>query len=222
MTDRRPYRSALRERHAGMTRAAILDAAQRLFLDGGYGRTTIGAIAATADVAPATVYAAFGDKPSLLWFIAERALGATSPAGGLSIVEALGAEPDRARRLDLGARWTREMHERGVGDYERIVEMAALVEPRLEKLLREMQERRHAFAMQLTSAIMEGFALRPGTTLQELATACEALGSVAIYEQLTRLRGWSPSQYEDWFRSLLERTLFGCPGPEMRPPQAVE
>src|SRR5919204_4921386 len=69
---KRPRRyDATRRREQGAesrraTRAAILDAAARLFAEQGYVATTIAAIAREAGVAPQTVYAAFGNKREIL------------------------------------------------------------------------------------------------------------------------------------------------------------
>ena len=57
---KRPYRSTLRQEQASQTRLRILDTAQRLFTDHGYGATTMESIAAEAGVATDTVYASFG------------------------------------------------------------------------------------------------------------------------------------------------------------------
>ena len=48
----RKYSSPIRERQANQTRTNILDATQRLFLERGYAKTTVEAIAQEAGVAP--------------------------------------------------------------------------------------------------------------------------------------------------------------------------
>ncbi len=47
---RRPYRSTLREEQARATRRAVVSAARDLFVDVGWSRTTIDAVAARAEV----------------------------------------------------------------------------------------------------------------------------------------------------------------------------
>ena len=63
---RRAYDSPRRRQQAQATRRAVLEAARELFTEHGYVATTIGAVAARAGVSPETVYAAFGNKRSLL------------------------------------------------------------------------------------------------------------------------------------------------------------
>jgi AcrR family transcriptional regulator len=66
MPDPRPYRSTLREDQARATRRRIVDAARELFVEQGYGKTTIDAIAARAEVSRKTVFSSVGGKVALL------------------------------------------------------------------------------------------------------------------------------------------------------------
>ena len=59
---KRSYDSAGRRRQAERRRAAILDVAQRRFLDDGYAATTIATIASKAGVSVGTIYKSFGGK----------------------------------------------------------------------------------------------------------------------------------------------------------------
>src|SRR6266571_8423604 len=63
---KRRYNSSGRQAQARRNREAILDAAQRQFLEGGYTATTIAAIAAEAGVSVETIYKAFGGKAGLV------------------------------------------------------------------------------------------------------------------------------------------------------------
>src|SRR4051795_10024314 len=63
---RRPYESSRRQSQARQTRAAVRDAAERLFLERGYAATTMAAVAEAANVSVETVYKAFGNKPGLV------------------------------------------------------------------------------------------------------------------------------------------------------------
>ena len=82
--NRRPYDSPRRREQARATRHAILEAAHRLFVAGGYATTSIRAIAAEAGVAEPTVYAAFKDKPSIVWAIAQTTLVGNEEGGPIS------------------------------------------------------------------------------------------------------------------------------------------
>src|SRR6201993_5421858 len=69
-----PYRSQLRTEQAAGTRRLVLDAATRLFVERGYARTSIDAIAEAAGVGRSTVFAAAGGKPWLLKTAHDRAV----------------------------------------------------------------------------------------------------------------------------------------------------
>lgn len=62
---KRRYYSPLRERKAAATKAAICEAAARLFVEDGYLLTSMKAVAAEAGVGERTVYAAFPTKRDL-------------------------------------------------------------------------------------------------------------------------------------------------------------
>src|SRR5437879_120379 len=62
----RQYDSSRRQAQARLTRAAVLEAARHAFFEKGYAATTVGAIAAAAEVSVETVYKAFGNKAGLL------------------------------------------------------------------------------------------------------------------------------------------------------------
>src|SRR5215470_11723852 len=63
---KRNYSSTLRAAQARQTRRVIVDAGARLFVEDGFGRTTIDAIAAEAGVSRKTVFTAVGGKVEIL------------------------------------------------------------------------------------------------------------------------------------------------------------
>src|SRR5919199_1109952 len=73
MAGKRVYNSPLRAEQAQRTRAAVLDAAARCFLDKGYAATTMKDIAETAGVSAQTVFAQ-GSKSALLLACVDRAV----------------------------------------------------------------------------------------------------------------------------------------------------
>src|SRR3954447_22909324 len=62
----RTYRSPRRAEQARRTRDRVLDRAVQLFVAGGYGPTTMEAVATAAGVSVETVYKAFGTKAGLI------------------------------------------------------------------------------------------------------------------------------------------------------------
>jgi AcrR family transcriptional regulator len=74
-TDRRPYRSSLRERQVAQTRDLILDALTELLDDRRVDEVTTRDIAARAGVSERTVYRHFPDRDALLDGMTRRVLG---------------------------------------------------------------------------------------------------------------------------------------------------
>src|SRR4051794_28277823 len=98
---KRVYRSSLRAEQARQTRAAVLDAAGRCFLERGYAATTMKDVAAAAGVSVPTVFAQ-GGKAALLLACVDRAVVGDDEQAPLArrdplvrLVEA----PDRAGKL---------------------------------------------------------------------------------------------------------------------------
>ena len=102
-----------RQRQAQETQRLIVNAAVALFLDVGYGVTSIEAIAQKAGVAVSTIYAAFGNKRGILKAIRET-WHQTSQIR--ETLERASEEPDPARRLELVAHATRRQWEAGAVD----------------------------------------------------------------------------------------------------------
>jgi AcrR family transcriptional regulator len=75
----RRYNSAGRQDAARRRRAAVVEAASRLFIREGFSRTTIARIAEDAGVSEETVYKAFGNKIALVRAIRDQALAGTGP-----------------------------------------------------------------------------------------------------------------------------------------------
>ena len=98
-----------RERKKAVTRALILEAAHRLFLERGFDAVSVREIADKADVSPTTVFAHFPQKETLLFYEEdaqrERLVAAVRERpDGLSISEALKAH----YRAEFVSMWSGE------------------------------------------------------------------------------------------------------------------
>jgi Bacterial regulatory proteins, tetR family len=99
-----------RQRQALQTRRLIVDAATKLFLERGYGLTTMEAIAAEAGVAVSTVYAIFKKKRAFLGEIRSVLL---DQARTREIHEEARKQRDPERRLEMIAHQSRRQWEFG-------------------------------------------------------------------------------------------------------------
>src|SRR6476661_3395372 len=103
---RRSYDSSRRQAQAEETRSAIVRTARDLFLEQGYGRTTIADIARAAGVSVETIYGSFGNKAALLhkaWDITVGGDDEDIVFHERPEVMAIRSEPDLAKRFMLHA-----------------------------------------------------------------------------------------------------------------------
>src|SRR4030095_16139162 len=99
---KRQYDSTWRQDKARETLQRIIQAAHHLFVNKGYGSTTIADIARAAGVAVETVYAAFRNKHTLLrqvWYVGFRGDEEDIRLWDRPEIRAVVAEPDLAQRF---------------------------------------------------------------------------------------------------------------------------
>ena len=206
---RRRYDSPRRREQARETRRTILEAARALFVERGYGPTTIGAVAERAGVAPETVYAAFGNKRSLLAEVVDVAIaGDDAPVPILERpwVREMREEPDPRGRLRVLAGNARAMLERSTPILE-VLRGAAASDPELGELWRRYKAQRFEGQRVLLGIVTEGTGLRDGLTPEAALDVLFTLGSPETYGLLVGDRGWSPTRFEGWYEDTLARLL---------------
>jgi AcrR family transcriptional regulator len=185
---RRAYDSTYRRARAEAGRADIVRAARDLFLERGYGLTTVPEIAAAAGVSAKTVYASFGTKAALL----HKAWDITIGGDDQNIVFherpeviAIRAEPDLAKRLMLHAAFSTQTAER-IAPFQLMVQSAAGGDPAAAAMLAEMGRQRLA-----------------GMTV--MAAEVAATGQLAVSEEECRDVLWSMTDGTLWHRLVNER-----------------
>lgn len=201
--NRRSYQSPMRQQRADETRTRIVEAARTLFLNQGYDKTTVDAIATEAGVAGQTVYAAFRSKRGLLAAILDRArfgeryqelirqsYGITEPVARLRLIaqiatQILSAEEAEATLL------------RGAG----------VVAPELAKMGRTMERHRLEVHEKNVQLLIDGGRLRPELDAAKAQDILWALTSRELYTMMVVERHWSASDYEEWLATLLIRAL---------------
>lgn len=194
MTDvkpRRRYDSSGRRAQTRRNREAILDAAQRQFLEGGYAATTIAAVAAEAGVSVETIYKAFGGKSGLVRAIYDRGLVGPEPVPAYRR-----ADEVRERETDprvIMETWGTIASEVSavVSPVTRLVRAAAVADPDLAALLQAHNDRREARARHHARFLKERGHLREGVSLAEAADVVWTCTSDELYDLLVVQRGWS-------------------------------
>lgn len=219
---RRRYDSTGRRARAAATRRQVIAAARELFVERGYGATTIAGIAAAAGVSSPTVYAAFGSKAGLLKVCIDVALaGDDEPTPVLARpLAAWVYEAGPARQLlDRYAVMMGALAGR-VGPLYDVLLRAADAEPELAELLADLEGQRLKAATILAGAVADRDGLPPGRSAAQARDTIWLLNAPELFASVTRKRGWSTGQYVEWARTALVRLVLdeAVGGPVPRPP----
>ncbi len=206
---RRRYDSPQRREQAKATRRAILEAARSLFVESGYGTTTLQAIADAASVSVATVYATFGNKRTVLKELVDVSIaGDDEPVAIIDRpwVAELRAEPDRARRVRLFAASGRRILDRRSA-VDAVVQAAAAGDAEIAELWDELRRQRREGQARLLALVAGPAGLRADLAAGEAADILYAAASPETYRTLVGERGWSPERFEAWTVEVIEGLL---------------
>lgn len=188
-----------------MARAAVIDAARALFLERGYGATTIEAVSEGADVPPATVYRLFSSKLGILKALLDVSIVGDDedvPMGERPQVRALLEEPDPRRSLGGFAAHTAQVNQR-VAPLYRILVSAAGTDRDAAALLDALTAQRQQGQRAIARSLARAGALRPELRERDAADVLHALLSPEMYRLLVVDRGWRVERYEHWLEQVL-------------------
>ncbi len=199
--------AAPRRRDRAETRARMLEAALRLFLERGYAATTIPAIAEAAGVAVSTIYWAFGSKRAIVGEIREAWFAQAQTA--VRMREVLATE-DPGPRLEAYARFMGNQWATGA-DALTVQQDAMHADPEVAAEIAMVLEGRATSLRAVVEPL--GPYLREPLTIDAAHDLLLALSMLELYREL-RGRGWSDDAYQVWLGSvlreqLLERTTAG-------------
>jgi len=195
---KRRYTSVRRDEQARETRLRIIRAARELFVTKGYGRTTLAEVAREAGVAVETVYAAFGNKATLLrrtWDVDFRGDEEDVPLFDRAEMQAILDEPDLATRIHRHAAFVTATNRR-TGPLTAALEGAAASEPAAAEMLLEFGTRRLDRASRYAKAAAATGRL--AVTESECRDVLFAMMDSALWRRLVVERGWSDDRYAEW------------------------
>ena len=193
---RRPYRSSKHEAMRQATRQSVIAAAGRLFSERGYAGSSIEAIAGAAGVAVPTVYAAFGNKRSILRAMIAAAIEGERPRPVAErLREQAAGVPDPATRVQKLMRLHVLLLAK-TADVRRVVRGAAATDPEIQALLDEVYGRVYTDCQ--TSAGLALSVASDDARTRRLADVMFAFTSSDLFDLLTGQRGWSVAEYERW------------------------
>jgi AcrR family transcriptional regulator len=194
-TVKRQYRSARRREQALETKLRIIRAAHDLFVREGYGQTTIAEIARAAGVAAETIYAAYGNKPTLLrqvWYATFRGDEEDIRLLDRPEIRAVLAEPDLATRFQAHAGALIPVFRR-ITPLLRAMQGAATSEPAAAAMLAEFDERRLDAAVHYARAAAATGQL--AVSEEECRDVLAATMDGALWHRLVQESGWSDDRY---------------------------
>ena len=192
-----------------LARRAVVEAARTLFVDRGYGATTIEAVSDLSDVPPATVYRLFSSKLGILKALLDVSIAGDDralPVLDRPEVAALFAEPDPERLLAGFARISVTINERS-GQIYQIMASAASSEPEAANLLGQYTQQRQQGQGHIARALARAGVLRPDLRERDAADIVHVLMSPEVYRLFVADRGWSPARYEKWLKNALVQQL---------------
>lgn len=192
---KRSYDASRRQAQARQTRQRVIDVAHDLFVNQGYGRTTIADIARGAEVSVETIYAAFGNKAVLLrqvWYVRFRGDEQDVRLLDRPEIQEMLAEPDLVVRLRRHAVIITPVFRRFV-PLHRALEAAAASEPSAAEMVAEYDAGRLDACTHYAKA-----ARRTGQLAVSEAECRDILGATldgALWHRLVSEGGWSDKRF---------------------------
>jgi AcrR family transcriptional regulator len=210
----RAYNSERRQSQARQTRRQVLSAAKRLFVEVGYGATTVQQIADEAGVSVQTVYATFGNKRQVL----EEALDLSIAGDDEAVVvndrdwmREVFTDPDPRRRLAAYAAAVRRIHA-GAADMFAVIRAAAAADSDLQAFADMTDQRRRVGAASVIAGLVGIGALRSDLDEPGAVDILWTLNSPETFQLLVRRSGWSPERFELWLAATMQSQLLASPG----------
>jgi AcrR family transcriptional regulator len=215
---KRRYDSTGRQAQAQRSRQAILDAAERQFLDTGYAATTIAAIAREAGVSVETIYKAFGGKSGLVRAIYERGLTGRGAVPAFQRSDAMREHETDPRTIMR--KWgvlTAEVSS-VVTPIRLLMRSAAATDPDMAAVLEDIDDERLERSRHHARFLAARGYLRGGVTLAQATDILWFCNSVELYETFVLKRGWSSQRYARFVADFMIASLLPQHAPNDDPP----
>ncbi|MGC4108985.1 MAG: helix-turn-helix domain-containing protein [Nocardioides sp.] len=213
MSEKRAYRSSVREESAVQTRRRIVGAATDLFVERGYAGTTIDAVAERAGVSRRTVFTSVGSKVDLLKTAWDWAVGGDDQPIAVADrpeIARMRAERDPETLVEL---WVDQVLRVGarVGSLDWVLARAVDVDPEASALQERIDGERRAGAGMFVAGLSGIGGLRPDVGVEEGADMAWTLMNPLLVRRLRTERGWSEEQVRTWLRRLAKASLLADP-----------
>lgn len=201
-TGKRRYRSDLRKQQSAATRATVIEAAADLFAEKGWAGTAVREVAAVAGVSLETVYAHFSNKKGLLAAVIDHAVVGDEEPVPLAERPEFRAMADGTHdeRLSACAAMLTDVQRR-TASVLKVLREAAASDPDMAALLVAANDRRREDVATSTRLVAGR------TPARDECDGIWALTSPEVYLLLVEGSGWTPGQYQEWIKQILEQTV---------------
>lgn len=191
------------------TRQRIRQAAQELFVEQGYGATTLQSVADRAGVAVQTIYFTFGNKPSLLKELVDVTIaGDDEPIPTMQrswFLDALATETAQ-EHLAAHVRGTRQVLQR-VAAITDVLRSASAQDPSIANMWQYESDPRLEVQTTAARSLMAKPGARTDVSAEHAADVLFGLLSPEVYLLFVRDRGWTPERWEQWAYNTLHTQL---------------
>ena len=197
-----------RDLSAESTQRAIVETASRLFLEDGYGATSITRIAREAGVAVQTIYNSVGAKRELLSRVLDfAAAGPQAPTPVATFMRERAERTEDPREIIAGlvAFWAEGLPR--TAPVFRVIREAAALDPDVAALERRRSAQRLANYGQAAGILEARGALREGLSVDDAAAVIHAVGHPDEFRFLVLDQGWPVERWAAWVRGALEAAL---------------
>jgi len=209
---RRQYDNSNRQHLAAAARAVVVREATRLFLELGFARTTIAAIAAAAGVSPETIYRTFGGKPGVLRAACLAALAGEAPVHAEARSDALQAALTDPREIVRS--WGRLVSEVAprISPLLLLVRDAAGSDPEMARFRLEMEEQRLERMTHNARNLVANGHLAEALPIESAAEVMWTYTSPELFELLVLRRGWDIERFAGFVTDALTAALLSPRG----------
>jgi len=205
---RRKYDNRRRRADAEARQRRIIAAAAALFVEQGFGATSIDQIAAAVDVSPESIYKKYGSKAGVLSAVIEDAL--VGEHDGTAVVDRAPGLADisgdlRAARFADYAKFIRTLNER-VAPLIRVMEQATSSELALKELRSRLHDIQRADCRHWIDQL-GAKSLRPGLSTAQAVNVMSTVNTPYVYSLLTVDGDMTADEYEQWLAHALPHLL---------------
>ena len=205
----RSYHSPRRAEQAAATRSAVVGAARELFLSEGYAATTVAAVAARAQVAVDTVYAAVGRKPALLREVVETSISGTDhavPAAERDYVVRIRQASGAQEKIRIYAEAVARIQGR-LGPVYLPLREASSTDQDCRELWTAISSRRAANMRDFVADLRVTGELRTDLSDEDMADIVWSMNGPEHWALLVHERGWTTDRFATWLADAWTRTL---------------